>query len=203
MSRAQPSDEELREDSHHVLYEMEQMAGAVERLAGLRAAGQSGPEVDENALLESVVLHARGLIEFVYSDHPRADDVVASDFLPTWPDVRPPMTDFLKEVKRRTDKEMMHITRARSIAEQLRGWSYGKVHNELSVVLAEFIVRVPATKVIGTFPKRARDCFPMARQLDRELERQRRANKSLLDTGRSSSIYGATQAAPDIEVDDE
>jgi hypothetical protein len=181
---------------------MEQMAHAVQRLAGLRAAGQNGPEVDENALLESVVLHARGLIEFAYSDHPRADDVVASDFLPTWPDVRPPMTDFLKEVKRRTDKEMMHITRARSIAEQLRGWSYGKVHNELSVVLAEFIVRVPDGKVIATFPKRARDCFPIARQLDRKSEKSQRDDKALLDAGRSPLIYGATQAAPDIEVDD-
>jgi hypothetical protein len=202
VSREQPNDEELREDSHHVLYEMEQMSGAVERLAGLRAAGQSGPEVDENALMESVVLHARGLIEFAYSDHPRDDDVVASDFLQDWPDVRPPMTDFLKEVKRRTDKEMMHITRARSIAEQLRGWSYGKLHNELSTVLAEFIVRVQDTKVIATFPKRARDCFPIARQLDRELEKRQRDNKSLIDAGRSPLIYGATHAAPDIKVDD-
>jgi hypothetical protein len=201
--RKQPSDEELREDSHHVLYEMEQMAGAVQRLAGLRATGQNGPEVDENALLESVVMHARGLIEFAYSDRPRPDDVVAIDFLPDWPEVRPPMSGFLAEVKKRTDKEMMHITRERSIAQQLRGWKYGRVHNALSAVLAEFIVRVPKEKVIDSFPKRARDAFPIARQLDRKRQRNQGENKALIDVSAINSISGATHAAPDLRVGDE
>lgn len=80
MPRNQPSGEELHEDSHHVLPEMEQMAGAVQRLAGLRASGQKAPEVDENALLESIVMHARGLIECADSDRPRPDDVVANSW---------------------------------------------------------------------------------------------------------------------------
>lgn len=201
MSRKQPSDEELREDSHHLLYEMEQMAGAVQRLAGLRVAGQNAPEVDENALLESVVMHARGLIEFAYSDYPRPDDVVATDFLPDWPNLRPPITDFLAEVKKRTDKEMMHITRERSIAEQLRGWKYGRVHTELSIVLAEFIVRVPSTKVIESFPKRSRDAFPITRQRDHD--HKKRQAEALIDSSRTSQIYGATQAAPDLKLIDE
>lgn len=203
MPRKQPTDEELREDSHHVLYEMEQMAGAVQRLAVLRAAGQNGPEIDENALLESVVMHARSLIEFAYSANPRPDDVVAIDFLPAWPDLRPKMSDFLGEMKRRTDKEMMHITRERSIAEQLRGWKYGRVHNELPIVLAEFIVRVPNTKVIDTFPKRARDAFPIARQLDRDRAKNKANNQALIDSPRTNQFYGATQAAPDLDVVEE
>ena len=97
----------------------------------------------------------------------------------------------------------MHITRERSIAEQLRGWKYGRLHNELSRVLAEFIVRVPNTKVINDFPKRARDAFPLARQLERDPERKSARTKALIDGARVNQTYGATQAAPDLDVVDE
>jgi hypothetical protein len=198
MAREQPTDDQLVEDSHHVLYEMEQIAGAVKRLAGLRAAGQEAPEVDENALLESIVMHARGLIEFTYSDNPRGDDINASDFVPDWREIRPAQTPFLKEVKKRTDKEMMHITRARKIADELRIWTYGKLVNELSLVLAEFIVRVPSEKVEPDFPVRARNAFPIARLREKELK----TGEQEILIRPNLMIFGATHAAPDLDIVD-
>jgi len=200
MARRQPSDADLQEDSHHVLYEMEQLAGAVNRLAGIAAAGQKPPDIDANALLENVALHARALIEFAYGDpkKARSDDVIAADFLPEWPDIRPEMTDFLEEVKWRVGKEMMHITRARSIAEEVRRWKYGRIYNELSNILTGFIVQVPPEKVQPNFPVRAMNAFPAARQQNRLKE-----NESLLGSAHSPTITGATQAAPGIDLQDE
>jgi len=197
MARQQPTDAELKLDSHHVLYEIEQLDGAVKRLAGLRASGQQAPEVDENALLESIAVHARALIEFVWADPElaRPDDVVASDFVPEWPAIRPEMSEFLRGVKRQADKQIMHITRERSIAEAVRQWRYGKVYNELAEVLAQFVTRVPAEKVQSDFRRRAAAAIPSVRTLER-----RNPNFALIDHARVPDIYGATQAAPDLDV---
>jgi hypothetical protein len=49
------------------------------------------------------------------------------------------MSDFLGEVKRRADKEMMHLTRSGSIADEVRQWSYGKVHSHIAELLRLFV----------------------------------------------------------------
>jgi hypothetical protein len=112
MSRKKRSDEALRKDSHHVLYEIEQLNEAVKLLASMALTDAEVPRSVKNLLLENIVLHARGLIEFIYGnpDTAREDDIIAADFLPSWPEDRPDMSDFLGEVKRRADKEMMHLT---------------------------------------------------------------------------------------------
>ena len=198
--RKQPNDEELRKDSHHVLYEIEQLSGAVARLSDQRRSGEQVPEVDENALLESIAVHARALIEFAYADPDtaRSDDVIAADFLPDWPQIRPPESKFLRQMKVQADKQIMHITRERTIAEDVRQWKYGRVHTELQLILADFIRQVPDDKVIPRFPKAARAAFPVAKLSKKEAE-----DTALLEIGKTSAIYGATHAAPDLKFTDD
>jgi hypothetical protein len=145
--------QDLRADSKHVLYEARQLNDVVRALAG---SSLVPPERGEpptwlvNALLENVGLHARALILFLY-DQPREqypDDVLAIDYIPEWPSIRPPESEFLHEVRDRVGKEMAHLTRRRAtIADELRGWSFGKVHTEVAEVLREFIVHVPEDRV--------------------------------------------------------
>jgi hypothetical protein len=201
MARKQPTDRELIEDSHHVLYEMEQMTGAVNQLASAELNPDNPlPDVLSNALIENVAMHGRALIEFAYptQDNPRPDDVAAVDFLPDWPNIRPPLSTFLKEVKRRADKEIMHVTRARSIDPAKRTWQYGVIHNELAPVMALFIVEVPNSKVKPEFPRQARAVFPLAVQLERN--RKADDNRRLVESAHSPLTFGATQASPDLDV---
>jgi hypothetical protein len=203
MPRRQLNDAELIEDSHHVLYEMQQLTGAVQQLASAAIDPEARlPDSVGNALLENVAMHGRALIEFAYptGDSPRSDDVAAVDFLPSWPTIRPPIDDYLSEIKRRADKEIMHITRARSILPEDRTWQYGEIHNHLAPVLVLFIVEVPSTKVKPEFPREARAAFPLAVQMERDRKNAAR-NASPLNVG-APLIYGATKARPDVQTAD-
>jgi hypothetical protein len=81
-------------------------------------------------------------------DRARQDDVIADDYLPDWPELRPEITPLLTEVRERVGKEMAHITRRRAtLADEARGWRYSKVHTEVAEAFREFIVRVPEAKV--------------------------------------------------------
>jgi hypothetical protein len=170
MPRKPPTDSELVEYSHHVIYEIEQFAGAVEKLAAAKIA-TGGPEsVIANSLLENVVLHARNLIEFAYETPRKAkerDYVVAADYIPTWPQDRPTLTAFLRNVKQRAGREILHMTRGRLVPDEVREWEYGQVHNEISDLMVPFILGVPKEKVRNDFPSRARNAFPAARAAER------------------------------------
>ena len=145
--------DDLRADSEHVLYEARQLDDVVQALAGPTLTppeqGQP-PDWMVNALLNDIGLHARALILFLYGRPTKKypDDVLAVDYLPEWPSVRPPQSEFLREVRKRVGEEMAHITRRRAtIPDELRAWSFGKVHNAVGEVLREFIVRVPEDRV--------------------------------------------------------
>jgi hypothetical protein len=63
------------------------------------------------ALLESFLLHTRVLHDFFYKKRTR-DDVIASDFVPDWERVRPPLDPYLSDPDRRTrlDKALAHLS---------------------------------------------------------------------------------------------
>ncbi|MGC1815520.1 MAG: hypothetical protein WA696_15385, partial [Solirubrobacterales bacterium] len=95
---------DLRADSKHVLYEAQQLDNVVRGLMGTDLdASAKVPDWLTNALLENVGLHARALILFLY-DKPRQkfpDDVLAVDYVPEWPGVRPAESEFLRDVRDR------------------------------------------------------------------------------------------------------
>ena len=62
------------------------------------------------AILEASLVHARGLIFFLYDNPARPDDVVASDYVPMWAAAQTPE---LTEMRRRVNKEVAHPTTQR------------------------------------------------------------------------------------------
>src|SRR5437762_5482408 len=78
-ARPRRSDDELREASDHLFYEL----WMLDRTARLLAMGAFGEGPVRNAILESFTIHARGLIQFFFPKQPRRDDMLAADFLPS------------------------------------------------------------------------------------------------------------------------
>jgi hypothetical protein len=68
----------------HVAYEVIQMTWAAGNLeARWNTTDARGDEC--NAVLESALLHARSLIEFMLDETRRPDDIRPDDFYPGWP----------------------------------------------------------------------------------------------------------------------
>jgi hypothetical protein len=139
--------DELVADSPHVLYEAQQLDNVVTGLISIDTDPNAKvPQWMVNAFLDDVGLHARALILFLY-DKPNdrfPDEVLAADYVPEWPSTRPAESEFLKEVRERVGMEMAHVTRRRAtIAEEVKGWQYGKVQGDVGEVFARFVAKVP------------------------------------------------------------
>ena len=94
--RSKRSDDELREASDHLFYELWMLG----RTARLLAMGVFGDGPVKNAVLESFTIHARALLQFFFPSNPRSDDVIAADFLSNavvWEDARGAMPPILAD----------------------------------------------------------------------------------------------------------
>jgi hypothetical protein len=132
-----PTDEELVLAAGHVSYELTQMVDVAQLLPKI-----TNPPVT-NALLESVLLHARGLIEFVL-DTGRESDIRAKQFDPDWK-LRPkPRAKSLRKLKKAIDQHLAHLTWAR-VKEGQRPWEYDVVADVVDAV-RDFTATVEKSK---------------------------------------------------------
>lgn len=147
MGRKIRADEELREASEHLHYEM-WMLTCLAHGIGSGIAGQ-GPIA--KALLESFVIHVRVLMDFLYNDKPQIDDVIAEDYFPSpddWLKVRPKLTEMLKLSKKRAGKEVADLTYARlDVTPETKPWPFVQIANEISSVIKIFLRYVPKSKL--------------------------------------------------------
>lgn len=97
---------------------------------------------EHNALLESFLLHSRCIINFLYPEKPRADDVIADDFFSNPKILRsalPISLSCAKDVRFRTGKEIAHLTYSRlNITPAQKQWNIGKIHDEITSALEIF-----------------------------------------------------------------
>jgi hypothetical protein len=102
------TDEVLVGSADHLYYEVEMLRETTKAMA----KGGSLPRVIKNALLESFIIHMRGLISFAYDSPEHPDDVVASDYFDEgeWAELRSAMTGLIDESLKRANKEVAHIT---------------------------------------------------------------------------------------------
>jgi hypothetical protein len=115
MARKKRSSVELQEASNHLQYEI----WMLHAVANGMASGLFGPGAITNALVESFAVHVRGLVDCLYSDHPRPDDVIAEDFFSDaalWLEIRPDPSAGLLRAKKRAGKEIAHLTRIEALA---------------------------------------------------------------------------------------
>jgi hypothetical protein len=105
-------------------------------------------QVTRNALLESFVLHARSLIDFLYQNEagapPKSDDMIAADYLPPGGQL-PELPDDLKEWRTRVHKLAAHMTYSRNVLN--RQWPCGRILDQLNSAFQEFVTRAQPTLI--------------------------------------------------------
>jgi len=105
----------LAYSEEHVFYEFDmflwsaRVCGSVARLT---APSPTDAARLNSALIETLVVHLRNVIEFLYSKKPRPTDVTAADFCESgvW---QHRISETLKAARDRADKELAHLTTAR------------------------------------------------------------------------------------------
>jgi hypothetical protein len=134
--------DELIEASDHLHYEFWMLMSVARGLA----TGITGDSVINNALLESFTMHSRVLLDFLYSESPRQDDVVAEDFFDgpdAWSALRPEKPSTLNMVHKRVGKEIAHLTYARQdVTPETKGWLFIEIANEIAGVFQVFLDNV-------------------------------------------------------------
>ncbi len=112
MNRPKRTDDELRKAAEHLEYEI----GMLVSMANILSINVLGRGQLANAALESFTIHARNLLDFLYPQGAREDDVIADDYFPIpddWQKRRTVKTQILENVHRRVGKEVAHLTYAR------------------------------------------------------------------------------------------
>ncbi len=155
MPRKQRTAEELQEASNHLHYELWMLSS----LAQAIASGISNQGWLTNALLESFVVHVRGVMDFLYNDAPQKDDVVAQDYFASsdeWSDIRPKLSELLSKAKKRAGKEVAHLTYARlSVTPETKPWPFIDIANEITSIVEVFLNNVPREKLGSQWKRNA------------------------------------------------
>lgn len=139
------TDQELRDyAADHLYYELWMFYETGWRLLHDPAV-RDDPWLMGNALVESFLIHARTLVMFLYSDKKakRASDVTSERYvrdLQAWERDRGSIPSELKEVIRRTAKEIAHLTIERQPRDPAtRGWRPQPIIDMLYAPLKLFV----------------------------------------------------------------
>lgn len=102
----------------------------------------------KNALVESFVIHARGLIIFLYHSPKREDDVMACDYFAegVWANISGSKPQILSATFNRASKEVAHITTfriGRKLAE--KHWNHQIITKEIFRIFQLFFNHVSAS----------------------------------------------------------
>jgi len=146
MAKRELTDDVLREASNHLQYEYWMLVS----IANALASGASAGGWLNNALIESFAIHYRALYDFFYSI-PKGDDAYAGHYFDSedeWEKLRPPETDLLKKSKRRTAKEIAHLTYSRlDVTEETKNWLPLHIVAALQKAIKVFLENVPADRL--------------------------------------------------------
>ncbi len=143
MNRKKRNEEELQKASEHLFYEIWMFTS----LAKGMASGIFNEGIINNALLESFTVHARILLDFLFAEKPKEDDVIAEDYFSSpdeWSNIREIKSEQLKNIHARVGKEIAHLTYVRqTISPELKGWRFLEIANEINSVFNSFRAHVP------------------------------------------------------------
>jgi hypothetical protein len=88
-----------------------------------------------NALLESFLMHARIILDFLDNKKLKDDDAIANDYLPCSVDLKlvmSPKSELLEDVHRRGHKELVHLSYKRLEVElENKKWEFLKMMGEV------------------------------------------------------------------------
>jgi len=160
MSARAPSETELVENSRKVLYKI-WMFAQTSRLINKLPRTSEGLELDEHvqglALLESMLIHARELMHFLYFP-PKGRYIRAVDYLGDQSALPPKWPRFNRDLEL-IDKDLAHLT-----YEDLGDVAEWHLRGQLTGALAAFVKAVPEDLVVHNF--KAQAWGPLADQSD-------------------------------------
>jgi hypothetical protein len=149
MNRKQRTQQELQKASDHLFYEVWMLTS----LARGMASGVFNEGIINNALLESFTLHARAILDFLFSENPRPDDVIAEDYFSSpekWLKIKANKSEKLKNIHLRVGKEVAHLTYFRqTVTPETKAWNFIVIAGEINSVFNEFLELVPKN-LLGT-----------------------------------------------------
>ncbi len=122
----------------HISYEVEMFEYSGDRLM------KGGLNIGEkNVMLETFVIHARCLYDFLYpSKKSRNDDAKADDFFEDVNELRsklPSKLSISSYLSSRTGKEIAHLTYGRiKVTPEQKPWQIDEIHNQIGEALVIF-----------------------------------------------------------------
>lgn len=124
--------------SEHLSYEIEMFTATIGRMTR-----RNLDTLEKNVVLESFLIHARCLFDFLYpSKETRDNDVIVDDFFENPKEFRKKIPDSLpieSYLKYRTGKEIAHLTYERlKVTPDKKIWQMSDVHNQIVSVLEIF-----------------------------------------------------------------
>ena len=147
MPRPKRTVEQLRAASEHLHHEVS-MFDATGRALG---SGLFGPGAATNAVLESFTVHTRALLQFLFPNDPKPDDVLAEDYFENpsiWRDLRGDLPEPLGVVNRRVGKEIAHLTYARlEVTPETKGWNIPVIWAAVLRLVQAFAKNVPQDRL--------------------------------------------------------
>jgi len=154
MGRIKRTTADLRKlADEHLKYEIDCLFGTALAMNAIRQESATdfiGTAV-RNALLESFAIHARTLLQFLYSESPNGDWVIAEDFFDvpeTWFQGRPQKSFRLGELTRRVAKEVAHLSYDRLLVRpEKKPWNIVHLAKEFAIVLAVFNQLVSSERI--------------------------------------------------------
>ena len=117
-----------------------------------------------DALIESWTIHVRNMMHFLRAAKPQPDDILARDFFTAseWKGLLPrrPRDDFEREIDRRINKEVVHLTYARTkVTGEKKQWRLSAITAKVGDELRIFINNVPMNLVEPAFHRRTLDAL--------------------------------------------
>ena len=109
-----------------------------------------------NAYIESFVIHARILIEFLYGESNRNDDIRAADYVDGWWDnyisKNKPLekSEFIKNIKKKANLMAAHLTKAGSMySDKDKEWDRIRIRDDINKIILKFLEAVPDDSTIS------------------------------------------------------
>jgi len=133
---------DLKSISEHISYEVQMF-----ELAADKIKKSSLDTLETNVYLESFLVHARCLVDFLYQDEEtQPDDVLAIHFFDNpkqFQNDRPVIRELIKFLKSRTGKEIAHLTYKRvGLTPEMKSWNLVEIKDELNKALVVFFDRL-------------------------------------------------------------
>jgi hypothetical protein len=141
MSTGQPTDQELDTFAQHVAFEISMLVEQVEYYIDTHGPvfpASSSPSPEEEALLESSLVHIRLLDEFLACSGRHRDDIRA-DFWPGWN-----ARGFLKpDVKQAINAQVAHLSARRGTYQ----WDLALYARDCCTAMLTFFASIPAARL--------------------------------------------------------